>query len=543
MECDSERRGLRLPRWFYWGLALLGAYILYRANEVLLPFVLSFVFAYIMDPFVDRIEKKGVKRTWAILRVFSLVFVTAVIFIIAIIPPVIKQIDQVENGIVAYYKDVYAEGEQEYLRQQEEKREKPGGDVTPVQPDEQGGNSTIPEPTPSTSPGVTPTPPGGTPVPGAGDTPASRTGLNSDNIDIIWLGLVKKHSYLKIVEQKFGNVEAIKKFLVERQEKIAGFTVKILGELSSRVLSSASNIILVVLLPLLTFYFLCIIDPLWDRILFLITDPEHKREVICIASEINVMLGNYLKGQITVSLIVGVTVATLSYLLSFFFHHHYSLLLGFITGITCIIPYFGALISCFAGIVIGLFTASVNPLFAALAIIIMLVLVNQTMDNFVTPRIVGEQVGLHPLWTLFALLTGGKLFGVAGMLIAVPIAATIKICLIRLFPRLVETIPEKEKELLEKEIFSSAALSVEEEHREEIAAETKQLQEKVTPAEPPRKAQDTATTESKSSAPETKPVADSEQKSEAASPATATPSGKDDAASTGSGAPSRNPQE
>ena len=65
-----------------------------------------------------------------------------------------------------------------------------------------------------------------------------------------------------------------------------------------------------------------------------------------------------------------------------------------------------------------------------------LLLLNQVFDNLIMPRVVGGGVGLHPVIALFALLLGGQLFGLWGMLLSVPIAASIQVVLYRLFPRL-----------------------------------------------------------------------------------------------------------
>ncbi len=198
-------------------------------------------------------------------------------------------------------------------------------------------------------------------------------------------------------------------------------------------------------MPLLTFYFLCVIDDLRERILYLIPDQEHREEIVSMGEEINVMLVKYLKGQIYVCVLVGIAITIGAFIITQFFGTKYALLLGFITGLTSIVPYFGALISTTFGILIGLFTATHDPILAAVAILVMMLLVNQLFDNVITPRIVGEQVGLHPLWTFFALLAGSKILGLAGMLVAVPIAATIKIFMIRLFPQLVAPLPGREE--------------------------------------------------------------------------------------------------
>lgn len=441
MEQELRKPGLRMPNWFYWGIALAGAYIIYRTSEVLVPFILSFVLAYILDPIVDAYERKGVKREHAIALVFVIVLIALILFIAIILPPVVRQMRQVEAGASKYLREVHHQGERELIKQQDDQEvpspspSVPAGVTPTIQPSESPAVGTSETPAAFTS---SPTPSPGTL---SNEGPAPKEGAYIDSISVFWLGLITRYPILK---EHIGDEKTVRKIIAEREKEIASYSVKILGGISTWALSSLSNLMFIILVPLLTFYFLCVIDPLKDRILFLITDEEKKREVMTISSEINVMLGNYLKGQLTVSFLVGFSVATVAFLLSLVFHTKYSLLLGFLTGVTCIIPYFGAILSTTVAILIGLLTATTNPLLAALVFPACLLAINQLFDNFITPRIVGEQVGLHPLWTLFALLAGGKLFGVAGMIIAVPIAATIKICLIRLFPRLIEPIPHEE---------------------------------------------------------------------------------------------------
>ncbi len=463
MEQNSGEKGLRLPGWFYWILAVAGCYIMYTVREVFLPFIISFVVGYILDPFVGALEKKGVSRAHAVVRVFLIVFLLFVLFVILIVPPVVRQVDQIEHNISRYLGEVHREGMLQYDRNSKEQKDQPDSTATP------SATVTYPsgEPSPDRSgpDGVSPTPgavlraPTLTPAPSGTETsPASltvhetaepsdaaQTGSDLQNnafvtqVSIIYLGLINRYPILK---QHFGDEKAFISIVKSKQEQIGQVTLKVLSNISSRALESLSHIVFIILVPIMTFYFLCVMDPLKERIMFLIKDRKHKEEVLFISSEINVMLVRYLKGQIMVSGLFGASIMAAAYIVSFIFGTKYALLLGCIAGIMSIVPYFGMAITLASGALIALFTAAHHPLLAALILVAAITVVNQVFDNFISPRIVGEQVGLHPLWTLFALLAGSKLFGVMGMLIAVPIAATIKIFLIRLFPDLVEPIQE-----------------------------------------------------------------------------------------------------
>jgi len=458
MEHNREAKGLKLPGWFYWILAAAGCLIIYRVREVFLPFIISFVLGYILDPFVDALEKKGVPRSYAVMRVFLIVFLLFVLFIVLIVPPVVRQADQLENSISRYLGEVQREGMLQYDRHTKEQGDDPGRTALP-------SASSTGEPSPynvrfrtvSPTPGIgtaipaLPSPSGTAAIPSSSTmcvaSPSETVKSGDDQQDsafvtqtsIIYLGLINRYPILK---QHFGDEQALIGMLKSKQEQIGQVAMRILSSISSWIIGSLSHIVFIILIPIMTFYFLCVIDPLKERIMYLIKDRKHKEEVLLISSEINIMLVNYLKGQIMVSGLFGVSIMIAAYIVSFFFHSKYELLLGCIAGVMSIVPYFGMAITLISGTLITFFTATHNPLLAAIIILAVIIVLNQVFDNFISPKIVGEQVGLHPLWTLFALLAGGKLFGVMGMLIAVPIAATIKIFLIRLFPDLVEDIPK-----------------------------------------------------------------------------------------------------
>ncbi len=124
---------------------------------------------------------------------------------------------------------------------------------------------------------------------------------------------------------------------------------------------------------------------------------------------------NYVSGQLLDALFVGVV----SVLGLWLFRFPYFLLIGVIMGITNVIPFFGPFIGAVPGFIILLM---VNPVKAFLFIVFVLV-VQQVDGNIIAPKIIGESVGLPPLWVLFAVTIGGGLFGIPGMVLGTPIFA------------------------------------------------------------------------------------------------------------------------
>ncbi|MCK0119087.1 AI-2E family transporter [Loktanella sp. F6476L] len=195
------------------------------------------------------------------------------------------------------------------------------------------------------------------------------------------------------------------------------------GELISGLLSSAAGLlnvlVLLVVVPVVAFYLL--LD--WDNMVARIDDLiplDHADTLRHLASEIDGTLASFIRGQGTVCLVMGTfyAVGLMSVGLNF------GLVVGAFAGLITFIPYVGALVGGVLAIGLAIFQfwgewgwmAAVAAVFA----------LGQFLEgNIITPRLVGNSVGLHPVWLIFALSVFGALFGFVGMLVAVPVAAMI----------------------------------------------------------------------------------------------------------------------
>ncbi len=136
-------------------------------------------------------------------------------------------------------------------------------------------------------------------------------------------------------------------------------------------------------------------------------------------TQIDRKLSGFVRGQIIVSLFLGILYAVVLTLAGLKF----GFLIGLASGFLSIIPLVGSTFGLFASVLVAWFQSHD---IGYVGIIAAIFLVGQLLEvNVITPRIMGKSVGLHPLWILFALLAGGALFGVIGMLLAVPVAAVI----------------------------------------------------------------------------------------------------------------------
>ncbi|MBC8103528.1 MAG: AI-2E family transporter [Cytophagales bacterium] len=200
------------------------------------------------------------------------------------------------------------------------------------------------------------------------------------------------------------------------------------------VVASASRLLTVILVPIVIFYVLADIDRLRGRLMFLL--PERVRTSVQRGAEdVGTVFGSYVRGMLLVSFVYGLVAMVLfAYWLK-----SYSLLLGVAAGILFIVPYLGPLVTALLVAVLSLISG-LSPA-GTVGMLALCLLQNQVFDNLVVPRVIGKSVGLHPLLTLFALFMGGELFGLWGMLLSVPIAASIQVTLFRLFPKLTAPTP------------------------------------------------------------------------------------------------------
>lgn len=176
---------------------------------------------------------------------------------------------------------------------------------------------------------------------------------------------------------------------------------------------------LMVVTPVVAFYL--IYD--WHRMVKAVDNwiPVHQRKTVHqLAREVDAAIAGFVRGQTAVCLILGsfyaisLTVVGLSF----------GLLIGLVSGIITFIPYVGSM----TGLVLslGVAVAQFWPEWGSIVTVLCIYLFGQFLEgNVLSPKLVGESVGLHPVWVIFALLAFGYLFGFVGLLVAVPLAATI----------------------------------------------------------------------------------------------------------------------
>ncbi|MDO9556752.1 MAG: AI-2E family transporter [Coriobacteriia bacterium] len=147
----------------------------------------------------------------------------------------------------------------------------------------------------------------------------------------------------------------------------------------------------------------------------LLVGSKRREDASAVAERVSRVLSGYLRGQLIISAATAAVVAIGLSIIGV----PYALVLGLIAGILNIVPYIGPLLSYIISAIVAVF---VSPMTAVLAVAIGIG-AQQVTDMFITPRVMSEQVDLHPLLVIFSLLVGSALFGVVGLLVAIPIAA------------------------------------------------------------------------------------------------------------------------
>jgi predicted PurR-regulated permease PerM len=207
--------------------------------------------------------------------------------------------------------------------------------------------------------------------------------------------------------------------LTPRFEDILKGLVGAAGTLLSSVSSFITQVFYIFLIPFLTFYFLTDFPTITHRFLMLIPHRSRGR-VAEYMSRANDLIGHYLRGALTVALLQGILVAVLFSIIGI----KYALLLGLLAGVCDLIPYFGLLSISVLSAIVAVF--SDPPVLPKLAFAVGSIgLLHITEVVFLSPKIVGSKVGLHPLLMILSLLIFMYFLGFVGLLIAVPTTALI----------------------------------------------------------------------------------------------------------------------
>lgn len=188
---------------------------------------------------------------------------------------------------------------------------------------------------------------------------------------------------------------------------------------ASSLISTASQIIVAILImPFILFYLLRDGQNLNHHVTQYLP-TKWRSSVSKVLTDVNSQLSNYVRGQVTVAIIVALMFSVMFSLIGL----SYPVTLGVMAGFLNLIPYLGSFLAMIPAVILGLIAGPVM-----LIKVLIVFMVEQTIEGrFVTPLIIGSSLSIHPITILFVLLTAGQMYGVLGVLLGIPIYASIKV--------------------------------------------------------------------------------------------------------------------
>ena len=313
----------------------LAAWMLYNVRRDLMstlsPFIYAAVFAYLLNPLINLLERRGIKRFWSSLLTVLIIFFGLIAFFSVFIPTVVS-------------------------------------DVTTV---------------------------------------IRRLSLNMGTLRRLF------DEAVAVVEGWFGgnlNAEG-------RLSDMLNAGISALSEGLTRILGSLNSLIDIFLIPVITFYLLKDKDLLLRDISATLHEPQRGR-IQEVGRGINRLLSGYVKGKLLISFFIGVFTGLGCMLIGL----PNALTIGIVAALFDLIPYFGP----YLGGMLPILIALIGPTpIKALWVVILIVIIQQVESNLITPRVLSERVGLHPLVVMFSVMFFGSVMGIPGMILGVPIMAVL----------------------------------------------------------------------------------------------------------------------
>jgi predicted PurR-regulated permease PerM len=365
--------------------------VLRLLSPVLWPLAVAGVFAYLLDPVVDVIERRGAPRARAIICVFALAAVIVLALFGSVVPQVLRETRQLAEKI-----PIYASSVENKVQSWIENPPKILAKFLKLQPDPGSGTNAAPA-TSSTAISTN-----GPPAP---DSSVSTPSSWSTKIDA--KTLQSATAWLAKVLPKVGA------WLFGQVAKVASWFGVLAG---------------MALIPVYAFYFLLEkegIETKWTDYLP-VAKSGFKDELVFVLQSINDYLIAFFRGQVIVALCDGVL-----YTIGFFIVGlPYAFLLGALATVLTMIPFLGAITTCVLALVIALvqFGDWLHPL-----LVLAVFAVVQTLEGLViSPKIMGDRVGLHPLSIIIAVMVGTTLLGgLLGGILAIPLTAALRVVMFR----------------------------------------------------------------------------------------------------------------
>ena len=330
-------------RWLWAGAALLVAAVLFYAlSPILAPFLAAAIFAYILDPVVDKLERRGLSRTLGTVLTLLLLIALVALFLLIVIPLFVK-----ESVLLAEQFPTFL-----------------------------------------------------------------------DKVKNEWLPWVTQKTGIELALDS----SSIKQFVTDNLSDAKGIAQRIFASVRIGGLAVVGFLVNLLLVPVVLFYLLRDWDLLVARVDDMIPRRWHAR-ARTIAGEIDAVLAEFLRGQLSVMLIMAVLYVLGLWAVGL----QFALPIGLITGVLVFVPYLGGITGFLLATLAAVMQFQAMPGVLAVWAVFG---VGQLLEGMVvTPLLVGDRIGLHPVAVIFALLAFGQLFGFFGILLALPASAALLVAL------------------------------------------------------------------------------------------------------------------
>ena len=234
--------------------------------------------------------------------------------------------------------------------------------------------------------------------------------LLASNFPDFWNWLVENFQVIKQYSAEQGYLETIRRGL----EGVEGNLSRVVSVVSTVIISIFKKVINFLLILVVTFYLVMERDA-FAKILRALTPIGQHQYVTELAARIQLKIGSWARGQLLLGLIIG----TLSFFGLIFLLPQYALVLAVVAGVTELVPYLGPTLGAIPAVFLGL---TVSPWHGAMVLILYLAILE---NNLIVPQVMKRQVGLNPVVVIVAMLVGARLVGLIGIILAVPVIASI----------------------------------------------------------------------------------------------------------------------
>lgn len=235
--------------------------------------------------------------------------------------------------------------------------------------------------------------------------------------------IIKIRDLTLLIEQQANSAQVpdnVRQLIANGLGEAASYAVSLTRNALNTVFAFATQIVELVIVPVLAYYFLKDWKNLKDEFIALFP-PTLQVKVVNVIEEMAIVVSNYIRGQVLISVIMGLLVFSGMY----FLRVDYPLVLGLLATLTETIPIIGPIIGAIPAIMLAYL---VSPILAT-KVAAFYIIIHQIENHIVVPNIMGHTIDLHPTLIIISLLIGGQLYGIPGMILAVPVAALLKVLL------------------------------------------------------------------------------------------------------------------